>query len=160
MEHGPYNALVNGEFTYEHLDAHQLNAVQTGPNKYHVLHGAVSYHLEIIEAIHDEKKYAIKVNGSVYQVQLQDKYDQLVQQLGLNIKTVHRAKDLKSPMPGLIRRIDVVVGQPVNEGDALLVLEAMKMENILKSPGQGIVRKIHTDTGQAVDKGQLLIEIE
>lgn len=160
MEHRPYNAIVNGEFEYENLDDLLLDAVQTGPQKFHVLNKSISYHLEIIEARHDEKKYTIKVNGSIYQVQLQDKYDQLVNKLGLNIKTVHRAKDLSSPMPGLIRRIDVAVGQEVKEGDALMVLEAMKMENILKSPGQGIIRKIHTETGKPVNKGQLLIEIE
>ena len=52
------------------------------------------------------------------------------------------------------------MGQEVEKGDALLILEAMKMENVIKSVGEGIVKAIHIDQGKAVEKGQLLIEME
>jgi biotin carboxyl carrier protein len=52
------------------------------------------------------------------------------------------------------------VGQTVEKGTPLLILEAMKMENVIKALGEGIVKAIKVEKGQAVDKGQLLIEME
>ena len=63
-------------------------------------------------------------------------------------------------MPGLVLRITVDVGQEVNKGDNLIVLEAMKMENIIKATGTGKVKNILVTEKQAVEKNQLLIEME
>ncbi|HRF37953.1 MAG TPA: acetyl-CoA carboxylase biotin carboxyl carrier protein subunit, partial [Saprospiraceae bacterium] len=86
--------------------------------------------------------------------------DQLVNRLGLSIKTTHRVKDIKAPMPGLVRRIEVSPGQEIKEGDPILILEAMKMENVLKSPGEGRIAKVLVSEGAPVEKGQVLIEVE
>jgi len=61
-------------------------------------------------------------------------------------------------MPGLVLNILVEEGQDIKKGDALIVLEAMKMENILKSPADGKVKKVSVKKGVAVEKGQILIE--
>lgn len=63
-------------------------------------------------------------------------------------------------MPGLVRRIDVTPGQQLMEGEPVLILEAMKMENVLKSPGEGKVAKVLVSPDTPVDKGQILIEFE
>ncbi|MCL4126550.1 UNVERIFIED_CONTAM: hypothetical protein GTU68_064554 [Idotea baltica] len=63
-------------------------------------------------------------------------------------------------MPGLILEINIAVGQEVKENDSLLILEAMKMENILTSPRDGIIKSISVSKGDAVEKNQLLIEFE
>jgi biotin carboxyl carrier protein len=63
-------------------------------------------------------------------------------------------------MPGLVLNVFVEVGQEVQKGDNLLVLEAMKMENIIKATGTGKVKNIVVNQKQAVDKNQLLIEME
>ena len=65
---------------------------------------------------------------------------------------------IKAPMPGLVLSILVEEGKEVKKGDALIILEAMKMENILKSPADGIVKKIAVKKGVPVEKNQLLIE--
>jgi biotin carboxyl carrier protein len=65
--------------------------------------------------------------------------------------------ELKAPMPGLVLRIVAQPGDEVKKGDALLVLESMKMENVLKAPGAGIVDKVLVTTGNAVEKGQPLV---
>lgn len=67
--------------------------------------------------------------------------------------------DVKAPMPGLIRGVKVAVGQTVQKGDALLVLEAMKMENVLKSPRAGTVQHVAVGEGDAVEKGALLLRL-
>jgi biotin carboxyl carrier protein len=61
-------------------------------------------------------------------------------------------------MPGMVLNVLVNEGQTVKKGDALLVLEAMKMENILKSPAEGTIKKITAVKGTAVEKNQILIQ--
>ena len=63
-------------------------------------------------------------------------------------------------MPGLVLDVLVTPGQKVEKGDALLILEAMKMENVIKASGEGVVKSIQVTKGAAVDKGQLLVEME
>ncbi len=160
MEHGPYTAIVNNQYEYDSLMPDQLNAVVSGNGKYHILHNSRSLHAEVLEADPAQKRFVIKVNGNIYHVQLQDIMDQLINRLGLSIKKTHRVKDIKAPMPGLVRRVDVYVGQEIKEGDPILILEAMKMENVLKSPGEGRVSKVLIRDGSPVEKGQVLVEVE
>lgn len=67
---------------------------------------------------------------------------------------------LKAPMPGLVARILVEVGQRVEAGAGVVVLEAMKMENELRAPHGGVVRALPAQPGQAVEKGQVLVEFD
>ncbi len=67
---------------------------------------------------------------------------------------------LVAPMPGLVLRVQVAVGDTVGTGDGLLVLEAMKMENEIKARGTAVVARILVTPGQAVEKGAPLIEFE
>jgi biotin carboxyl carrier protein len=70
------------------------------------------------------------------------------------------AQMVVAPMPGLVVRVNAVVGQPVKAGESLVVLQAMKMENELGSPRDGTVRAVAVEAGQAVEQGQLLVELE
>jgi len=63
-------------------------------------------------------------------------------------------------MPGLVLGIHVKEGDVVNKGDGLLVLEAMKMENLIKAQTPGRVKKIHIQKGAKVEKNQPMIEME
>lgn len=66
---------------------------------------------------------------------------------------------VKSPMPGNILKINVTVGQKVNEGETLLVLEAMKMENEIAAPKAGTVAQIIVSKGAVVETGTPLVVI-
>ena len=68
--------------------------------------------------------------------------------------------DVKSSMPGVVKEIRVEEGQAVSSGEALLILEAMKMENEIRAPLDGVVSKVHVAAGQAVDKGAPLVNLE
>ncbi|MEA2030082.1 MAG: biotin/lipoyl-containing protein [candidate division Zixibacteria bacterium] len=70
------------------------------------------------------------------------------------------AKALKAAMPGLVLDIKVHPGDKVKKGQPLVVLEAMKMENIIKSLGEGIVKTVNVENGGAVEKGDTLLEFE
>ena len=67
---------------------------------------------------------------------------------------------VRAPMPGLVLRVDVEEGQEVSEGQGLLIVEAMKMENELRARAAGRVRGVHVAAGKSVRRGDILIEFE
>jgi pyruvate carboxylase subunit B len=67
---------------------------------------------------------------------------------------------VRAPMPGLVVRVPVEVGQAVEAGQVIVVLQAMKMENELASSSAGTVRRVLAQPGQAVEQGQVLVELE
>jgi len=71
-----------------------------------------------------------------------------------------RIKKITAPMPGLIVRVNRQVGDNVKKGEALVVMEAMKMENDIKAPLAGTIKTINISAGQSVEKGHLLVEFE
>jgi biotin carboxyl carrier protein len=112
----------------------------------------------VVKVNTEEKTLLLKVNAVKYLLQVKDKYDELLQNLGLDNLSTKKINDVKAPMPGMVLNILVKEGDTVKKGDALLVLEAMKMENILKSPNDGTIRKVVAVKGTAVEKSQLLIQ--
>ena len=135
-----------------------FDMIELGKTAFHVLKDNKSYTVEIVNHNVAEKSFQIKVNQTVYNLTVKDKYDELLHQLGLDKAMVNKVSNIKAPMPGLVLNILVEEGQEIKKGDALIVLEAMKMENILKSPADGKVKKVAVKKGVAVEKGQILIE--
>jgi len=135
-----------------------FDMIELGKTTFHVIKDNVSYNVEIVNHNVAEKSFQIKVNQTIYNLTVKDKYDELLHQLGLDKAMVTKVSNIKAPMPGLVLNILVEDGQEIKKGDALIVLEAMKMENILKSPTDGKVKKVAVKKGVAVEKGQILIE--
>jgi len=77
--------------------------------------------------------------------------------MGIDQSALRKVGDLKAPMPGLVRTLLVTVGQTVEVGESLVVLEAMKMENVLKAAASGVVAELPVEAGQAVEKGAVLV---
>jgi acetyl/propionyl-CoA carboxylase alpha subunit len=125
--------------------------------RFHIIRNHKSFNAELVTANYDEKSFTIKVNGAKYNVAVKDRFDELLSKMGMESMGAKKLKDFKAPMPGLVIDINVESGQEVVKGDSLLVLEAMKMENILKSPADGVIGKIEITKGQAVEKNQILI---
>lgn len=125
---------------------------------FHIIHEAKSYRAELVSADYERKSFIIKVNGQEVSLDIKDRFDLLLEKLGMTDLTKTAVNDIKAPMPGLILDIKVKVGDQVVKGDQLLVLEAMKMENILKAPGEGEVKEIKVNKGDSVEKNQILIQ--
>lgn len=132
--------------------------MKISPYQYHILHNNKSYNVDVVKLNVEEKSLVLKVNSVKFTLQLKDKYDELLHSLGLDNLAAKKVNEIKAPMPGMVLRVLVSEGDEVKKGDALLVLEAMKMENILKSPTDGIIKKIAAVKGVAVEKNQLLIQ--
>lgn len=171
MTNKQFKAAVNGEeYRIELNDAGnggkindaevKLDLLDSGNNRYHVLRNHKSYEVEILNADPEAKKMTVKVNGRDYEVVLTDRYDDLLKSLGMDKAMGAKVNEMKAPMPGLVLDVRVSEGQAVSKGDALIVLEAMKMENILKSPADVIVKKIIAKKGNAVEKNEVLVTFE
>ena len=132
--------------------------VALGEGRYHVLHHGKSYSAELVSADYAAKTFVLKVNGQRIELQAKDRFDRLLEQMGLSNASAAKVNELKAPMPGLIVDIRVQPGQAVQKGDPLLVLEAMKMENILKAPADGVVGSVKVELRANVQKGQVLVQ--
>lgn len=162
-----YKVNVNNTYSFEietENDALKVNgksitldSVRLSDNQTHVLYQNRSYSIEIVSEDKQEKTMAVKVNGNTYHITLEDQYDQLLKKLGLDNMAANKVKEVKAPMPGLVLNIVVKEGQEIKKGENLLILEAMKMENILKSPSDGIIQKIAVNIGDKVEKNQVLV---
>jgi biotin carboxyl carrier protein len=136
----------------------QWDSVMISDGYFHIIHDRKSYKAEIVKADHLAKTFEIKINGRPYSVTVKDKFDLLLEKMGMNTNTAGKLNVIKAPMPGLIIDLKVKQGDTVQTGDPLLILEAMKMENIIKSPGGGTVKTVTVKKGDSVEKNQVLIE--
>ncbi len=138
----------------------KADIISSGNGRFHVLCNNVSYEVSAENIDVETKTCTILVNGKKTTLQVKDAYDELLEKMGFSADAGSKVKELKAPMPGLVLRMLVKEGEEVKKGDGLLVLEAMKMENILKSIGDGVVKKIHVSEKNTVEKGQILISFQ
>ncbi len=162
-----YKATVNGK-DFEILssdDGLALNGqplnwdkVKIADGYFHILFKNKSYRAEVVKVDSVLKTVTLKINGRPYAVEVKDKFDLLLEKLGMNAAAGSKVNTIKAPMPGLIIDLKVQAGSTVKAGDPLLILEAMKMENVIKSPGEGTVKNVKVKKGDSVEKGQVLLE--
>lgn len=125
-----------------------------------ILYNDFSYTASVESINTSTKELSIKISGEVYHIAIKEPIDQLLSSMGMDLKSMQKVEPVKAPMPGLVLKILVAPGQQINKGDGLLVLEAMKMENILKATGPATVKAIKVTEKTAVEKGAILIDLE
>ncbi|MCO5247612.1 MAG: acetyl-CoA carboxylase biotin carboxyl carrier protein subunit [Chitinophagales bacterium] len=128
--------------------------------KFNVIKDYRSYNLELVKADFEEKTFTIKVNDDIFELNLKDELDLQLDKMGMSKNESEKIDKIIAPMPGLVLKVFTTVGQEVKKGDSLLILEAMKMENIIKSPGSGIVKEIKVKEQDAIEKNHVLIIME
>lgn len=104
--------------------------------------------------------YTLWLDGYRFDVEALDERTRAIRDLSGKSAAPSGPAPLKAPMPGLIVRVHVQVGDTVQPGQALVVMEAMKMENELRATAGGKVKAVVAGPGTAVEKGALLIELE
>ena len=122
-----------------------------------VLYNGKSYTAIVENVDRKNKEVSLRINGQLYKTMIKEPIDQLLSNMGMDMKAMAKAEPIKAPMPGMVLKILVSPGQQINKGDGLVILEAMKMENIIKSPADVIVKTIKIKAGDKVEKGQVLI---
>ncbi|MFM2136282.1 MAG: hypothetical protein RL021_1682 [Bacteroidota bacterium] len=163
-----YKVTVNGHQFDVELDG-KTAAVNNAPfeadliefrkGRFHIIRNRRSYTAEVLQANRAEKSFVIKVDTAVFSLQVHDRFDALLREMGIDSSASQKINDLKAPMPGLVLKVMVEEGQPIAKGDPILVLEAMKMENVIKAPADGKIKKVTVTTGDKVEKNQVMITL-
>ena len=113
--------------------------------------------VDIVKIDKEQKQIILRIQNKRYTVQIKEPVDLMLEKLGIQTKSTKKINHLKAPMPGLVTKIFVAEGDVIKQGEPLLILEAMKMENVFKAASDVIIKSIIVGERQAVEKGEVLI---
>ena len=130
--------------------------VRSGPSTFSLVRNGRSHRVLVLKEDRENNTVRMRIGAHTYTVRLQDEQARMMRTLGLD-KVERKVSELKAPMPGLVLNVLVKPGDVVKKNDPVLVLEAMKMENVIKAPGDAVVAAVPAEKGKAVEKGQLLV---
>jgi biotin carboxyl carrier protein len=145
--------IVNGKEVY-------INALMSGNYHLHVIHKYNGFRILKEDENLKEKSFKLRINGKRAHVTVKTSKDLILEKMGFNNLSGSKVLEVKAPMPGLVLKLIAQAGQEVKKGENLLVLEAMKMENMIKSPGDGFIDEILVKPSQPVEKNQLMIRFK
>ncbi|MDF1695025.1 MAG: acetyl-CoA carboxylase biotin carboxyl carrier protein subunit [Saprospiraceae bacterium] len=157
-----YKVLIkNQEIEVSQKDLDELNiSFDNRNNCFQILKDGKSHRIYPIDSSKNGKSQRMMVDDLDIETVILDHLDQQVESMGLSDIDDHKSMNITAPMPGLILDIMCEEGEEIEAGKSILILEAMKMENVIKAEGNGTIVKIHNSVGESVEKGQLIIEIE
>jgi biotin carboxyl carrier protein len=148
------------DFDFDQKQSESLDVIQQKNSYYHILHNSRVFRAELAQSDFDKKQYTVIVNSNTYQIKIKNPLDRFIEEIGYSMGSAKKLNLIHAPMPGIIIGIKVQEGDKVKEGDTLLILEAMKMENAINSSKDAVIKSIHAKTGDSVEKNKLLIELE
>ena len=146
-----------GKTLFENGEEIDYDLIRLSNTHFHLLYLNKSYDIDVLDLDTDSKKIELKINNRKYTVNVSDNFDTLLKKMGFDSQSATTVKEVRAPMPGMVLQILVKEGQPIIKGDSLIILEAMKMENIIKSPVDAVVKLIKVKVGYKLEKNQLLI---
>jgi biotin carboxyl carrier protein len=156
-----YSVKTNGFlFSFTKDEIEKADLVVLSPVSFNLIKDYRCTTAKLLEANATAKRLKIEIEGQTFDIEIKDELDQVLEQMGFGKASIKQVKEIKAPMPGLVLEIAVSDGQKVSEGDKLLILEAMKMENSIVIQTNAIIKKVSVSAGQAVEKGQVLVELE
>jgi len=113
-----------------------------------------------VVAVGGPSDYHLLVNGKRCTLKVESERSRLLKRFVKTGETIGEEREVVAPMPALVVKVSVAVGEKVRTGQGLVVLEAMKMENEIRCPSDGVVHEISVKKGQAVEKGELLMKLQ
>lgn len=156
-----YTVNVNEfEFSFTAEDAAAVDLIKNADSSYHLIKDKQSVKASVISTDLNSKQVVTEVDGEIFEVHIIDELATMIESMGFNSVSKKQIKEIKAPMPGLVLEITATEGQELEEGEKVLILEAMKMENSILMHMNARIKKILVKTGQAVEKGQVLAELE
>lgn len=130
-----------------------------GQRFYSLILDHVSYEIVLDNDPEQRNLYGVMVSGLRYAVKVQDERSRRLALVDRSLRAPEGELVIKAPIPGLIVKAPVEPGQQLAEGDTLLILEAMKMENELRAPRAGVVHEVRVKPGDQVALGQALVTL-
>ena len=108
----------------------------------------------------DKDKYGVVIDGSYFEALVRTQLQERAFELQKNKNISSKKVNIRAPMPGLLLKLKINIGDKIKAGEPLLLLEAMKMENEIRSPIDGVVQKILFKEGQSVEKNSIILTFE
>lgn len=138
---------------------HQIEFKKIHEGEFEINWNGSSFEADLLEVNPEEKIYIFRISNQKVKIKLREPLDDLLDKMGMNQGLQHTHNIIKAPMPGMVLHVLAKVGSTIQKGDPLVILEAMKMENILKSPSNGIVEEILVSEKDKVEKNTILIKL-
>ncbi len=153
-----YELKQNGEEQIILKDgrAAQFDLQALGNGRYALLIGNRSY---LVHMVKQNDMYHVHVGGAYFAITVEDERTRKLKEMVQQSASGPKEQVIKTPIPGLVLKVEVEKGQSVAKGDPLLVLEAMKMENVIKAPCACTVAEIAVEPQQTVQQDQKLLTL-
>jgi biotin carboxyl carrier protein len=153
-------AIVNGDTSFVINTEAEFSGIELPGGNYSIILDGRSYVAQVVKVDKEAKMVTIVIDQQEYEVAIEEPIDQLLAAMGIKDAMTRKINDIKAPMPGLILKILVTPGQVIKKGDPVLILEAMKMENVFKATVDAVVKEVKVAERTAVEKGEVLIILE
>ena len=137
-----------------------IEFVKSATNSFKMRMKGVEKDADLVKLDKENKLVIVRIEGKKFAVQIKEPVDLMLDTLGINSKSTKKVNNLKAPMPGLVIKILAEQGKRYKAGDALMILEAMKMENVFKAAADVTIKAIEITERQTVEKGQILMVFE
>jgi biotin carboxyl carrier protein len=139
-------------------DFEHLNVL--GNNVYELTGKGGRMLIEVIKTDLENKCMTIRHRHNTYDIVFKDDLDRVLDKMGIKRTSETLSRDVKAPMPGKVIEVIAKEGDQLAKGDGILILEAMKMENVIKAEAPCTIKKILISKLENVEKNQVLIELE
>lgn len=146
-------------FEIDQREVHKLDVSEVMPSQYEFEYNQKKYSVRLIDFDLNNRRCVIEINGHSREAKIYRELDIMIENMGLNSSQSKKQSSIHAPMPGLVSSIRVVEGDVVTQGAPLIILEAMKMENVISAPHDAVIKKINVTVGQAVERGFAMIEL-
>lgn len=149
-----------GDNIYAEIDgrAYELEAHEVEPNLYLLKHENKIYQIYVSPVQNPNEPFAITVGTNNFEIKISD--PKRLRSSAAGSEHGEGLAEIKTAMPGKVVRILVEPGAEINQGDGVIIVEAMKMQNEIKSPKNGTVKEIRVGEGATVNAGDILAVIE
>lgn len=125
------------------------------------------YYLRIAEKIYNftcvhkkDENIVLFAGSKKYELTVRTSHQEKANEVLAQKQNLHHFVEVKAPMPGMLLKVKKIKGDYVEVGEAVMILEAMKMENEIRSATRGTVKNIFVKEGEAVEKGAILFSVE